>query len=145
MHRFALVAAALAACLIAQPAAAQTRSGPDSMTLIWKSWGNRLVEWTVPRGGEARYINREGETVAFPVTPEQFDAFRAVFAPYEGVPFRCQRAISDGAYGSVIWTGAGGAEESLNFDAGCVTGDADDVFRRLEQAEAMLKAWRDAR
>lgn len=143
MRRFALIAAAVATCLIALPASAQ--DAPASMTLIWKSWGNRLTEWTIPRGGEGRYINREGETVAFPVSVEQFDRFRALFAPYEGVAFRCERVITDGAYGSVIWSRPGQADQSLNFDAGCTSGDANDVFQRLEQAETLLAGLRDAR
>lgn len=143
MRRFALIAAAVTACLTALPATAQ--DAPAGMTLVWKSWGNRLVEWTLPRGGEGRYINREGETVVFPVTTDQFDRFRALFAPYEGVPFRCERVITDGAYGSVIWSRPGQADESLNFDAGCTSGDATDVFQRLEQAEAMLNGFKDAR
>ena len=118
---------------------------PTTMTLVWRSWGNRLVEWTIPRGGEGRYINREGETVTFPVSGEQFDRFRALFAAYEGVRFECRRVISDGAYGSVIWSQEGHTDQSLNFDAGCTSGDASDVFQRLEQAEAMLNGLRDAR
>lgn len=117
---------------------------PTSMTLIWKSWGNRLVEWTIPRGGEGRYINRDGEPVTFPVSEAQFDEFRALFAPYEGAKFECRRAITDGAYGSVIWSQPGHEDQALNFDAGCVTGDASDVFERLERAEAMLNGLRDA-
>lgn len=118
---------------------------PTTMTLVWRSWGNRLVEWTLPRGGEGRYINRDGETVTFPVSAEQFDQFRALFAPYEGVKFECRRVITDGAYGSVVWSQPGHADQSLNFDAGCVSGDASDVFQRLEQAEAMLNGLKDTR
>lgn len=116
---------------------------PTTMTLVWRSWGNRLVEWTLPRGGEGRYINRSGEAVTFPVSEAQFDRFRALFTPYEGVRFQCRRVITDGAYGSVIWSQPGHADQSLDFDAGCVSGDASDVFQRLEQAEAMLAAIRD--
>ena len=57
--------------------------------------------------------------------------------------FECRRVITDGAYGSVIWSQPGHEDQSLNFDAGCVSGDAADVFQRLEQAEAMLAALRD--
>jgi hypothetical protein len=116
---------------------------PTTMTLVWRSWGNRLVEWTLPRGGEGRYIDRDGGTTTFPVSEEQFDRFREIFAPYEGVRFECRRVITDGAYGSVIWSQPGHEDQSLNFDAGCVSGDAADVFQRLEQAEAMLAAIRD--
>jgi hypothetical protein len=142
MRRLAPIAAALMACLTAPPAAAQS---PESMTLVWKSWGNRLVEWTLPRGGEGRYIDRAGETTVFPVTADQFDRFRALFAPYEGVAFHCERVITDGAYGSVVWSRRGVADQSLSFDNGCTSGDADDLFRRLEQAEDLLTGLRDAR
>jgi hypothetical protein len=111
---------------------------PERMTLVWRSWGNRLVEWTLPRGGEGRYIRGDGPAVAFPVSVEQFDAFRAVFAPYEGVRFECRRTMTDGAYGSVIWSQSGHEDQALNFDAGCLSGDAADVFERLDQAEVML-------
>lgn len=117
---------------------------PTTMTLVWRSWGNRLVEWTISRGGEGRYVNRDAEAVTFRVSEEQFDAFRAVFAPYEGVKFECRRIITDGAYGNVIWAQAGHEDQSLNFDAGCVSGDAGDVFERLGRAEAMLAGLRDA-
>jgi hypothetical protein len=117
---------------------------PTTMTLVWRSWGNRLVEWTLPRGGEGRYINRDGQATTFPVSVEQFDRFRALFAPYEGMKFECRRVITDGAYGSVVWSQAGHEDQSLNFDAGCVSGDAADVFQRLEQAETMLNGFRDA-
>lgn len=118
---------------------------PVAMTLVWRSWGNRLVEWTLPRGGEGRRIDRDGETTTFTVSEAQFDAFRALFSPYEGVRFECRRVITDGAYGSVIWSQPGHADQSLNFDAGCVSGDASDVFERLERAEAMLDGLREAR
>lgn len=118
---------------------------PTTMTLVWRSWGNRLVEWTLPRGGEGRYVNRDAEPVTFPVSEEQFDRFRALFAPYEGVRFECRRVLTDGAYGSVVWSQPGHADQSLNFDAGCVSGDAADVFQRLEQAETMLDTFRNAR
>lgn len=117
---------------------------PTTMTLVWRSWGNRLVEWTIPRGGEGRYIDRSGGVTTFPVSEAQFDEFRALFAPYEGAKFECERVITDGAYGSVIWSQSGHEDQSLNFDAGCVTGDAADVFERLERAEAMLAGLRDA-
>lgn len=118
-------------------------TAPTTMTLVWRSWGNRLSEWTLTRGGEGRYINRDAPPVTFPVSEEQFDRFRALFAAWEGVRFECRRVITDGAYGSVIWSQPGHEDQSLNFDAGCVSGDAGAVFERLEQAETMLAALRD--
>lgn len=116
---------------------------PTRMTLVWRSWGNRLVEWTIPRGGDATYVNRDAAPVTFSVSEAEFDRFRELFRPYEGVRFECRRVITDGAYGSVVWSQPGHEDQSLNFDAGCVSGDAADVFERLERAEAMLKALRD--
>lgn len=148
----AVLAAAVSLC--AMPAAARQTStapaaeappalpAPTTMTLVWRYWGNRLVEWTLPRGGEGRYVYRDGPASTFPVSEAQFDEFRALFAPYEGVRFACRRVITDGAYGSVIWSQEGHEDQSLNFDAGCVSGDASDVFMRLEQAEALLKTYR---
>lgn len=117
---------------------------PERMTLVWRSWGNRLVEWTLPRGGEGQYVRRDEPPVTFPVSEDQFDAFRALFAPYEGVRFECRRVMTDGAYGSVIWSQSGREDQTLNFDAGCLSGDAGDVFERLERAEVMLNGLRDA-
>ncbi|GAA0638744.1 hypothetical protein [Brevundimonas lenta] len=116
---------------------------PTQMTLVWRSWGNRLVEWTIPRGGEAAYVNRDAPPVTFSVSAAEFDRFRDLFRPWEGVRFECERVITDGAYGSVVWSQPGHEDQSLNFDAGCVTGDAADVFERLERAEKMLEALRD--
>lgn len=117
---------------------------PDRMTLVWRSWGNRLVEWIIPRGGDAVFIDGEEPPVTFPVSEAEFDAFRALFAPYEGAKFECEVVVTDGAYGSVIWSQAGHADQALDFNAGCLTGDAADVFERLDRASTMLNGLKDA-
>ena len=85
----------------------------------------------------------DGKTETFPVSEADFDRLRDIFRPYEGVRFECQRVITDGPYGHVTWSQAGHEDQQLRWDAGCVTGDAADVFRRWDEAEAMLKALRD--
>jgi hypothetical protein len=107
-------------------------------------WGNVTSSWTIPRGGEGRFV--EGDrSVAFAVTPETFDRIRDVFRPYEGRHFECQRVITDGPYGFVIWSSRDGQEDQrTQWDAGCVTGDANDLFARLDAAQEILVPLREA-
>ena len=116
---------------------------PDRLTLTSLYWGRVTEEWSIPRGGEARWSQADGKTESFPVSEADFDRLRDIFRPYEGVRFECQRVITDGPYGHVTWSQAGHEDQQLRWDAGCVTGDAADVFRRWDEAEAMLKALRD--
>jgi hypothetical protein len=116
---------------------------PDHLTLTSLYWGRVTQEWIIPRGGEARWSQADGKTETFPVSEADFDRLRDIFRPYEGVRFECQRVIADGPYGHVTWSQQGHQDQQLRWDAGCVTGDAADVFQRWDQAEAMLKALRD--
>lgn len=116
---------------------------PDRLTLTSLYWGRVTQEWTVPRGGEGRWTQADGKTEAFAVSEADFDRLRDLFRPYEGVRFECERVITDGPYGHVTWSQQGHEDQQLNWDAGCVTGDANDVFQRWDQAEALLKTLRD--
>ena len=116
---------------------------PDRITLTWLYWGNVTENWSIPRDGEGRWSERDGPVKTFPVSEADFDRLRDLFRPYEGVRFECERVISDGPYGRLVWSQPGHEDQQLNWDAGCITGDAADVFGRLDQAEAMLKALRD--
>lgn len=118
---------------------------PQVMTLTALYWGRTTSEWVVPRGGEGRWSNDAGESKTFPVSEGDFDRLRDIFRPYEGVAFECDRVITDGPYGRLTWSQPGHDDQRLGWDAGCVTGDADDVFRRVGQAETLLKALRDGR
>lgn len=118
--------------------------GPDAMTITWLYWGNVMESWTLPRGGDAVWTNREGETRTFVLSAADFDAVREQFRPYEGREFRCQRAVTDQPYGRLVWIRDGVESAPLNWDLGCVTGDASDLFGRIEKAEALLIARRDA-
>ena len=115
---------------------------PDRLTLTALYWGRVTEAWSVPRGGEGRWTKGD-ETRTFSVSEADFDRLRDIFRPYEGVRFECERVIADGPYGHVTWSQEGHEDQQLNWDAGCVTGDAADVFQRWDQAEAMLKALRD--
>lgn len=116
---------------------------PDRLTLTSLYWGRVTQEWTIPRGGEGRWSQADGKTEAFPVSEADFDRLRELFRPYEGVRFECERVIADGPYGRLTWSQTGHGDQQLNWDAGCVSGDAADVFQRWDQAEALLKTLRD--
>ena len=115
---------------------------PDRITLTSLYWGRVTQQWSIPRGGEARWT-RGDETRTFAASEADFDRLRDVFRPYEGVRFECQRVIADGPYGHVTWSQQGHEDQQLRWDAGCVTGDAADVFRRWDEAVALLEALRD--
>ena len=115
---------------------------PDRITLTSLYWGRVTQEWSIPRGGEARWTKGD-ETRAFAVSEADFDRLRDIFRPYEGVRFKCQRVITDGPYGWFTWSQEGHEDQRLEWDAGCVTGDAGDVFRRWDEAVALLTRLRD--
>lgn len=116
---------------------------PDRITLTWLYWGNMTGTWVIPRGGEARFETPGGGAKAFTVSAADFDRVRELFRPYEGVRFECERVITDGPYGRLVWSQPDHEDQQLNWDAGCVTGDADDVFRRVDEAETLLESLRD--
>lgn len=115
---------------------------PDRLTFTSLYWGRTTEEWSVPRGGEGRWT-KDDATRTFAVSEADFDRLRDLFRPYEGVRFECRRVITDGPYGHVTWSQDGHEDQQLRWDAGCVTGDAADVFRRWDEAVALLKTLRD--
>ena len=115
---------------------------PDRITLTALYWGRVTQQWSIPRGGEARWT-RDDEVRTFAVSEADFDRLRDIFRPYEGVRFECRRVIADGPYGHVTWSQEGHEDQQLKWDAGCVTGDAGDVFRRWDEAVALLARIRD--
>jgi hypothetical protein len=123
---------------------ASTISDPVVITFQNMYWGNETSRWLVPRDGEGRYADQQ-RTVTFHVSAETFDRVRELLRPYEGHAFVCQRAIADGPYGHIIWTSREGREDHrAQWDAGCVTGDADDMFTRLDAVMDLLGPLRDA-
>lgn len=117
---------------------------PLIITLENKYWGNTTSSWTIPRGGEARYVAGE-RTVNFAVSIETFDRIRDLFRPYEGAYFECNRVVADGPYGFIIWSSQEGQEDQrTRWDAGCLTGDAGDLFGRIDAAMEILVPLRDA-
>jgi hypothetical protein len=117
---------------------------PTLITLQNMYWGRPTATWTVPRGGQGRYIDPQ-RTVTFDVSAETFDRIREIFRPYEESDFHCNRVITDGPYGFVIWSSREGHEDQRTlWDAGCVTGDASDLFGRTDAALEILVPLRDA-
>jgi hypothetical protein len=134
------LATMLAACATSHAEA----PGPATITFQNMYWGNETSRWTVPREGEGRYVDPQ-RTVTFHVSAETFDRVREILKSYETRDFQCRRQIADGPYGFVIWSSADGAEQRRTlWDAGCLTGDADDLFRRLDAAMEILGPLRDA-
>lgn len=116
---------------------------PDRITLTWLYWGRVTETWSIPRGGEGRWSHGDGSPRTFAVSEADFDRLRDLFRPWEGVRFECDRVIADGPYGRLVWSQPGHEDQQLNWDAGCVTGDAAEVFQRVEEAEALLRSLRD--
>lgn len=116
---------------------------PDRITLTARSWGRITRQWAVPRGGEATFTDEAGDEHPFTVSEADFDQLREIFQPYEGTRFECNRVITDGPYGDVTWSQDGHEDQQVRWDAGCVTGDAADIFERWDRAVAMLNALRD--
>ncbi len=116
---------------------------PTVITLQNMYWGRPTATWTIPRGGEGRYDDPQ-RTVTFPVSEEIFDRIRENFRPYEERDFHCNRVITDGPYGFVIWSSQEGQEDQrTQWDAGCVTGDASDLFQRIDTAMEILVPMRE--
>lgn len=117
---------------------------PTIITLQNLYWGRPTATWTIPREGMGRYADSQ-RTVDFPVPAETFGRIREIFRPYEARDFHCERVVADGPYGYVIWSSREGQEDQrTQWDAGCLSGDAGDLFARLDQATEILVALRDA-
>ena len=117
---------------------------PTIITLQNMYWGRPTATWTIPRGGQGSYADPQ-RTVTFDVSTETFDRVRQIFRPYEERDFHCNRVITDGPYGFVIWSSREGQEDQRTlWDAGCVTGDASDLFGRTDAAMEILVPLRDA-
>jgi hypothetical protein len=123
---------------------APTIPEPEIITVEHRYWGNLRSSWSVSRTGEGSYTAGD-QVTRFAVSTESFAEIRAIFQPYESRWFECNRVIADGPYGDIIWSsGEGREDQRTRFDAGCVTGDAADLFARLDQAEALVNRLRAA-
>lgn len=116
---------------------------PAEIKLVWLTWGNVREEWTIPAGGQARWREPDQGEKAFAVSKTDFDRIRDQFRAFEGVDFRCDRVVADMPYGRVVWAQPGFPDQTLEFDLGCVTGDATEVLQKVEAATALLEEMRD--
>jgi hypothetical protein len=117
---------------------------PVMITLENMYWGRATSAWTIPRGGEGRYVDPQ-RTVTFQVSEQTFARVREVLRPYEGRDFHCNRVLTDGPYGFVSWSSRAGQEDQrTRWDAGCVTGDASDLFARVDSVMEILVPLREA-
>lgn len=123
--------------------AAEPAPEPDAMTLTWLYWGNVMEEWTFSRDGQGRWRDRDGQAKTFVIKAEDYDRIRAIFQPYEGRDFHCDRTVYDLPYGRLKWSREGQPDETLNWDRGCVARDAIEVMNRVDEAETILTRLRD--
>jgi hypothetical protein len=94
--------------------------------------------------GHARFVDSQ-RTVTFSVSAETFDQIREAFRPFEARDFHCNRVATDGPYGFIIWSSREGQEDQrTQWDAGCLTGDASDLFSRIDAAMEVLVPMREA-
>lgn len=137
----------LSACAgsAAQPANLSASSTtPSAITFQNMYWGNETSRWTVSREGDGQYADPQ-RSVTFRVSAETFDRVRDILRSYEDRDFQCRRTVTDGPYGYVTWSWGEGKEDRRTlWDAGCMTGDADDLFRRLDAVMEILVPLRDA-
>jgi hypothetical protein len=123
---------------------APTIPEPSTIRVEWMSWGHPVQNWSVSRTGAGSFTH-EGETQTFTVTPQDFETIRAALRPYESRHFECERTVYDLPYGAIVWSSREGQEDQrTRFDAGCTTGDADDLFKRLDDANAVVDRLRGA-
>ena len=117
---------------------------PGIIRVEWMSWGNPVQNWSVSRDGAGSFTY-EGETQSFILTPQDFEAIRAALRPYESRYFECERTVYDLPYGAIVWSSREGQEDQrTRFDAGCTSGDADDLFKRLDEANEVVDRLRGA-
>ncbi len=116
---------------------------PAQIKLVWMTWGNVREEWIIPAGGTAHWREPGSGERDFAVSQADFNRVRAWFSAFEGVAFRCDRVVYDMPYGRVVWSQPGHPDQTLEFDLGCVTGDADEVLESVEKATADMVSMRD--
>lgn len=117
---------------------------PTIITLQNMYWGNPTATWTLSRGGEGRFVTTQ-RAVTFEISAETFDRVREIFRPYEARDFHCNRVVADGPYGFIIWSSQEGQEDQrTQWDAGCLTGDASDLFARIDSAMEIVVPLREA-
>lgn len=111
---------------------------PQSITFGWNSWGRPISRWTLNQDGTGIGTNPNGQPETITATPQDFQRLRELFRPYEGRIFRCQVTVTDGAYGAIVWSQPGHEDQSVGYNAGCMSGDANDIMERLDRAETLM-------
>lgn len=136
-----------AALLVLSACATSTRAPipePNTIGVQYLYWGNPTGNWSVSRSGQGS-ATHDGVTTTFAVPPDSFAQMREIFRPYERRDFECNRVVADGPYGYVYWSSRPGTENHRTpFDAGCISGDAEDLFERLSQAEELVETLKTA-
>lgn len=117
---------------------------PTTIRVEWFSWGNPVQNWSVSRSGQGSYM-LDGQTQTFNVSPEAFAEIRETLRTYESRHFECERTVYDLPYGAIVWSSREGQEDQrTRFDAGCTSGDADDLFERMGRANDIVDRLRGA-
>lgn len=122
------------------PSATLSTQGPNRISFGWSSWGRPTSQWVISSDGQVTHTDRAGQTVRAAADPATFVRLRELFKPYENRAFSCRVTVTDGPYGSLVWSEDDRADRSISYNAGCLSGDADDLFERLGQAETTLQA-----
>lgn len=134
----------LVALLSACAASTSPLPEPNIIGVQYMYWGNPTANWSVSRSGQGS-ATQDGVTTTFAVSPESFAQIRESLRPYERRDFECNRVVADGPYGYAYWSSEAGREDHrVSFDAGCMSGDADDLFERLGRAEALVDSLKTA-
>lgn len=149
-----LAAAALAGCSPKHPEPGiPSPAGLESVSVQTNSWGKPVTDWTLARSGEGRYsFSRDVEGGTFhdyDFVTKRVAGSAADFAEVAGLLDRarahaggeipCRHEISDGIYGRIAWTEAGETKE-VKFNFGCLSAEANLIYRRLYGAQGHVKA-----
>ena len=137
-----LLASALTGCVTTSP---EPQPWPEvlEIRLSWMVWGEVQEEFTVPAGGQARWVRQGSGEADFPVTQAEFERVRDQVRDFEGIPFSCDRVMTDMPTGRLEWSRQGEPIQTLDFDPGCVSGDADGLFDKVHAAAGLLAEVRD--
>ena len=154
----ALAGAALAGCSTHRPEPAGARDFTlRSLSVETNSWGKPVTNWTIGRDGVCRYsFSRDvpgGGFRDYDLVTRRFAVSAANFAKvegllagarsYAGAEIPCTLQITDGLYGRIGWSD-GSAPRTVAFNVGCLSPTAETIYRRLRDAQDLVKSLADA-